>query len=112
MVIRIFSKKRDRLTAAASKKKDKSDGDKRIYTTDFHLVEARLNEMGFYRQHWETVTAWIDRLEASPNMTGDIDILRQLNKIYYRRRFNPATFTPADGIQMSRLAREWLDASQ
>jgi protein-glutamine gamma-glutamyltransferase len=111
MVIRIFSKKRDRQMVTSSDKKKKMSKDESIMSTGFHLIEARLNEMGFYRQEWETFASWIDRIKISPNMTGDIEMLRQLKDIHYRCRFHPDAFTPADEIQMSSLTGKWLETS-
>lgn len=111
MVFRIFSKKRER-HAAVLQKKPKAEKAENNRFTGFYPVEARLNEMGFYRQEWETVSAWIDRLSGMPGMDGNISVLRQLKDIHYRYRFSPNALTAEDETEMASLTRKWLDASK
>ncbi|UCD90181.1 MAG: transglutaminase domain-containing protein, partial [Desulfobacterales bacterium] len=109
MLVRILSKKRGRKRIPGTEKNEKDLKDIRSISEGFSLIEERLKEMGFYRQEWETVACWIDRLELSKSVMGNIETLRQIKDFHYRYRYYPQAFTVKDEEQMSSLVKKWLE---
>jgi transglutaminase-like putative cysteine protease len=84
----IRAKKRIRRSSAASAP---IVSKKKIPGTDssFFQIESRLSEMGLPRYPWESLSAWIRRIEHQVPASSDISELKRLKEMHYRRRFDP-----------------------
>ncbi len=54
----------------------------------FYLVEEKLNELGFDRYPWETMSAWLKRIEKASPMNMGYDALLPILRFHYRGRFD------------------------
>ncbi len=62
--------------------------------SEFYLIEERIAALGHARRDAETLSEWLERIETRAGL--DVPILRQLARLHYRHRFDPAGL-PAEG---------------
>lgn len=70
--------------------------------SEFYLLERRLAQRGLVRQPGESLSAWLERASALPELRDLAEPLRHLLQLHYRYRFDPI------GLQLSE--RELLRA--
>ncbi len=78
----------------------------------FYPIEQRLNQLGFTRYPWETLSKWLKRIEGVVGQRVSIDIPRQVLAFHYRYRFDPKGLSAADKSHMIALSATWLDEHQ
>ena len=74
--------------------------------SEFYLIERRMAELGHTRHETETLTEWLARIAARNrvNVAG----LRQLMRLHYRHRFDPAGLPAAERKTLRTQALAWL----
>lgn len=78
--------------------------------SEFYLIEKRLNELGFVRYPWETLTDWLNRTEASLPPTISVKPLYSILKRHYRYRFDPHGITPDERAALRSEVLEYVHA--
>jgi transglutaminase-like putative cysteine protease len=74
----------------------------------FYRVEKRINNLGVPRHQWETLSAWLNRVESKLNPAVSLDIPRKLLSLHYRYRFDPQGLPPSEKSQMESMTAQWL----
>jgi len=80
--------------------------------SEFYRIEKRLNEFGFNRYHWETLSNWLKRIKESHPIdvpTGSIDSILAL---HYRYRFDPRGITTDEKTLLKSNVQSWLEQSE
>ncbi|GAK49009.1 transglutaminase domain protein [Candidatus Moduliflexus flocculans] len=75
----------------------------------FYDIERRLQEVGFVRDNWETLSAWIQRI-MQQSATLPLDALAPLLDLHYRYRFDPAGISAEEMALLRDAAQAWLSA--
>lgn len=87
--------------AAARRPQPRAGSDSELYR-----VERRLAELGLGRRDWEPVSAWTERLAASPGARFPVDSLRSLAALHERYRFDPRGLAAHERRRLSEAAAE------
>ena len=74
--------------------------------SEFYLIEKRLAQLGHARRDAEALTEWLARLAAQTGL--DAAALRQLARLHYRHRFDPAGLPAAERESLRTQALTWL----
>jgi transglutaminase-like putative cysteine protease len=70
--------------------------------SEFYLVERKLADRGIIRQPNEPLTDWLRRALAEPSLKEADQPLRDLLRLHYRYRFDPAGLTRTDREELKR----------
>ncbi len=76
--------------------------------SEFYLIEEKLQELGFFRQPWETLTQWVQRIEKLSS-ASTLQSLHPLLTLHYRYRFDPEGITPAEKEALKAHVQSWLE---
>ncbi|HLP76539.1 MAG TPA: transglutaminase domain-containing protein, partial [Candidatus Paceibacterota bacterium] len=68
--------------------------------SEFYRVEKKLAEHGAVRRSNEGLADWLQRTLRDPEYTDLADPLRDLLRLHYRYRFDPAGITPEDRARL------------
>ncbi len=75
----------------------------------FYRIEKRLNELGFERYPWETLTLWMKRIEqASPSLIRCEDMAHLLY-LHYRGRFGANGLTQDENRRLTKAVGDVLE---
>jgi transglutaminase-like putative cysteine protease len=74
----------------------------------FYRVEKRISELGVSRHQWETLSAWLNRVESKVHPAVSLDIPLKLLSLHYRYRFDPQGLPPSEKSQMESMTAQWL----
>jgi hypothetical protein len=77
--------------------------------SEFYRLEAALAARGFPRTAEEPLTQWLERATESVDLADLRTPLRQLLRLHYRHRFDPAGLTEAERNALRDEARTCLD---
>jgi transglutaminase-like putative cysteine protease len=77
--------------------------------SEFYLIERKLGEMGFLRFPWESLSAWIERIEDSGPLEISTDALRPMLNLHYRYRFDPNGVSEEEKLALSSEVQSWLE---
>jgi len=75
----------------------------------FYLIERRLAELGYPRQPWETISSWMQRIEASRPAQITREVLDSILTLHYRYRFDPRGLSPDERRLLDSRAGSWLE---
>jgi len=75
----------------------------------FYDIERRLQDAGFVRHDWETLSAWMTRLMGR-SAALPLDALAPLLDLHYRYRFDPAGISAEEMTRLQDAAQAWLAA--
>jgi hypothetical protein len=89
---RLYVKKKIKRVKTIQKKAAKTRF-RRGADSEFYLIEKKLNEFGFERFEWETLSSWIKRIEKSSNSPVPYDDLMPIMSLHYRYRFGSKNLT-------------------
>ncbi|MFC1821403.1 transglutaminase domain-containing protein [Thermodesulfobacteriota bacterium] len=78
--------------------------------SEFYLIEKRLNDLGFMRHPWETLSRWINRIDGSRLSPSSTASLRTILNLHYRYRFDPQGITPHEKRTLNDEVHAWLAA--
>ncbi len=73
----------------------------------FYRVEKRLNDMGFIRREWETLAAWLNRIEQTSESPAFPAIPGKLLLLHNRRRFDTRGLTDDEKAYMESMVSKW-----
>jgi len=76
--------------------------------SEFYLIEQRMAQLGHARQDAETVTEWLTRIAAQIGAGSEGENLRQLARLHYRHRFDPAGLSAGQRETLRAQALAWL----
>jgi transglutaminase-like putative cysteine protease len=77
--------------------------------SEFYRFEKLLAARGVPREPAEALSDWLQRALKDPAL-GDLQVpLRELVRLHYKYRFDPAGITPEERDQLRRSARECID---
>ncbi|MDH5762389.1 MAG: transglutaminase domain-containing protein [Nitrospinota bacterium] len=77
--------------------------------SDFHLIENKLNQLGFAREDWETYSNWLRRIHREyPG--APVSGLAEAVTLYSRERFDPQGITPEEEERLKTEIQSWLEA--
>jgi hypothetical protein len=76
--------------------------------SEFYLIEKRLMELGYARHPWETLSAWLERIEP-PCSSVPTELLPSILALHYRYRFDPKGITPEERLALKATVESWLD---
>ena len=65
--------------------------------------------MGFLRFPWESLSAWIERIEDSGTPEISTDALRPMLNLHYRYRFDPNGVSEEEKVALSTEVQSWLE---
>ena len=74
----------------------------------FYPVEQHLVGLGLERHPWETLSAWLNRIESTAGRTLSLEIPRKLLAFHYRYRFDPRGLSVSEKSQMTAMSAAWL----
>ena len=74
----------------------------------FYRIEQRLNGLGLSRYPWETLSAWLSRIERTAGSTVSLNIPRKSLALHYRYRFDPRGLSASEKSQMKSMISSWL----
>ena len=77
--------------------------------SEFYLIEKRLMELGYTRHPWETLSAWLKRIEPSCSSVPT-ELLPSILALHYRYRFDPKGITSEERQALRANAHSWLDS--
>ena len=77
--------------------------------SEFYRLEAALAARGFPRTPEEPLTDWLERATESTTLADLRSPLRQLLRLHYRHRFDPAGLSRAEREALRAEARACLD---
>jgi len=83
----------------------------RVWTgadSELYAIEARLQQMGLGRPPSEPVSHWIDRIESAAVPAVATEPLRDIARLHYRHRFDPAGLSAGERDMLRSIARAWL----
>ena len=75
----------------------------------FYLIERALQAAGFTRHEWESLSAWLARIEMTA-LAGKSGELLPLLRWHYRYRFDPQGLPHAERNALNAAVSEWLAA--
>ncbi len=75
----------------------------------FYDIERRLQEAGFVRNEWETLSAWMTRI-LGQSAALPLETLAPLLDLHYRYRFDPAGISAEEMTRLRDAAQAWLAA--
>lgn len=76
--------------------------------SELYAVEARLDGIGLGRLSHEPVSRWLARIEAGAPPELAIEPIREIARLHYRYRFDPAGLSAAERDRLRASARAWL----
>ncbi|AFZ22920.1 transglutaminase-like enzyme, predicted cysteine protease [Cylindrospermum stagnale PCC 7417] len=76
--------------------------------SEFYAIEKALNELGFIRNHSESLKHWIQRLKEELS-SSQVDDLTSLIELHYRDRFDPAGIKETERAKFKSAVQSWLD---
>lgn len=74
----------------------------------FYGIEERISGLGLKRYPWETLSAWLNRIEHTSPATILLDIPRKALALHYRYRFDPRGLSAAEKTRMESMISAWL----
>lgn len=74
--------------------------------SEFYLIERRMAELGRPRRASETPDEWLARISGEAGV--DAPALRQIMRLHYRHRFDPAGLPEAERAALRAQAHGWL----
>jgi hypothetical protein len=77
--------------------------------SEFYLIEARLDQLGFRRHRWESLSRWLERIEAQASLSVSTEPLHALLVLHYRYRFDPDGVTERERSALRSRAQSWLE---
>ncbi len=83
----------------------------REMASDFHLIESKLNQMGFAREKWETHSHWLRRIQRE-NPEAPIGGLAEAVALHSRERFDPQGLTSEEEARLKTEIHSWLQTPQ
>ena len=110
LVWRIYSRTR-RVQQAAGTGESPSAALYRGLTSDFHLIESRLNQLGFTREEWETYSRWLRRIHRE-HPEAPINGLAEAIALHSRQRFDPQGLTSEEDARLKTEIQSWLQTPQ
>ena len=78
--------------------------------SEFYLVERRMAQLGHARADAESVGEWLTRMATQIGSLRESEALRQLARLHYRYRFDPAGLPAAEREALRAQAFAWLAA--
>ena len=76
--------------------------------SDFYRIEQHLIGLGLKRYPWETLSAWLSRIECDAGLTVSLDIPRKTLALHYRYRFDPRGLSTSEKSRMTAMTAAWL----
>lgn len=76
--------------------------------SELYAVEARLGAIGLARLPSEPVSRWLARIETAALPALATERLREIARLHYRYRFDPAGLSAAEREHLRASARAWL----
>ncbi len=80
--------------------------------SQFYLIEKRLNELGFSRYHWETLSSWIKRIKESHPSYVATKSFGTIVALHYRLRFDPKGITKKEKTMLESNVRSWMKQNE
>ena len=79
--------------------------------SEFYLIEKRLIQLGYPRHPGETLSGWIERIEAK-SPYDSTHRLQSILSLHYRYRFDPKGITSEERSALKSFVESWLDGRQ
>jgi hypothetical protein len=79
--------------------------------SELFLIDRELARAGLARGAGETVMAWLARIEEKLPPGAPASELRELARLHYRYRFDPAGLPPAERARLRERSLAWLKAA-
>jgi len=76
----------------------------------FYVIERKLQESGFVRYPWESLSNWLKRIESDSSLLS-MQPLQSILTLHYRYRFDPEGITPAEKATLKAQVQSWLEQS-
>ncbi len=75
--------------------------------SEFYLIEKRLQESGFVRYPWESLSRWIQRIEEH-SASLSLQPLEPILALHYRYRFDPVGLSADEKERLKSQVQSWL----
>jgi protein-glutamine gamma-glutamyltransferase len=79
--------------------------------SELYLIEQTLSKTGLHRHASESLTVWMQRLQAELPK-AQLDHLRTILELHYRYRFDPNGMEVSDRAKLTSLCHQWLEDFQ
>jgi len=76
--------------------------------SEFYLIEKKLNDLGLARWPNETISAWLKRALADPQVESAAEPMRDILRLHYQYRFDPQGLTESDRGKLRHAAEVCL----
>ncbi len=80
--------------------------------SEFYLIERRFAQTGFPRHTEEPLSAWLERVEGSPQAKRTLDPLREILALHYAYRFDPEGISASARHDLKSRIDTWLRDSR
>jgi hypothetical protein len=76
--------------------------------SEFYGIERKLNQWGYARPPWETLSGWIHGLKQDPVLAPTLESLDPVLALHYRYRFHPNGITEQERQELTAAVQAWL----